>query len=378
MFPKLTRKGNVNPVQEFQLFDTRSADNRYWTATNNNNNPQTNNNNTFEYRQSDASMYPPNSRPPQNISGRTGNNNNDANNAGFSGAVDNQNIQNTSQQLLPEVSNNVQQQRALIYIGVTKESTRCISGCGYYGDTGLFLFSFGTCTNIGTDKVDSDCNNLSDSDTYYVLMSSTQFGNYSSTSPVCGKCMLISGPGGKVRAKIVGQCKGNCASGDIMLSSTAFSKITVEDKPNPLKIYRMIKILPKVVFTIQVGCFAHMVNEWFGNFSFCRGESMLPTFNVVGDVVASINPLDPETQVMKRILGLSGDVICIDPLLSNTRYVKIPKGHVWLQGDNTSNSVDSRIYGPVPIGLLKGKVLFKVWPNFTKISSNVEFLQEPK
>jgi inner membrane protease subunit 1 len=35
---------------------------------------------------------------------------------------------------------------------------------------------------------------------------------------------------------------------------------------------------------------------------------------------------------------------------------------VWLQGDNFYNSQDSRHYGPVPYAVLRGKVVFKVWP----------------
>ncbi|CAG8659836.1 3782_t:CDS:2, partial [Scutellospora calospora] len=34
----------------------------------------------------------------------------------------------------------------------------------------------------------------------------------------------------------------------------------------------------------------------------------------------------------------------------------VPSGHVWLQGDNLSNSTDSRNYGPVPYALIKGRV----------------------
>jgi hypothetical protein len=35
---------------------------------------------------------------------------------------------------------------------------------------------------------------------------------------------------------------------------------------------------------------------------------------------------------------------------------------VWLQGDNTRNSNDSRHYGAVPVALLRGRVCFRVWP----------------
>ncbi|XP_008938917.1 PREDICTED: mitochondrial inner membrane protease subunit 1 [Merops nubicus] len=40
----------------------------------------------------------------------------------------------------------------------------------------------------------------------------------------------------------------------------------------------------------------------------------------------------------------------------------VPKGHVWLEGDNLRNSTDSRCYGPVPYGLIRGRICFKIWP----------------
>lgn len=40
--------------------------------------------------------------------------------------------------------------------------------------------------------------------------------------------------------------------------------------------------------------------------------------------------------------------------------LQVPEGHVWLQGDNTLNSTDSRHYGAVPYALLKGRAFLKV------------------
>jgi hypothetical protein len=40
----------------------------------------------------------------------------------------------------------------------------------------------------------------------------------------------------------------------------------------------------------------------------------------------------------------------------------VPVDHVWLQGDNTRNSRDSRFYGPVPEAMLHGRVFFRLWP----------------
>ncbi|KZW03805.1 LexA/Signal peptidase [Exidia glandulosa HHB12029] len=72
-----------------------------------------------------------------------------------------------------------------------------------------------------------------------------------------------------------------------------------------------------------------------------------------GDIVTAAKPTD-SIWVAKRIIGLPGDVVLIDPLDVARGHFLVPKGHVWLAGDNASNSNDSRNYGPVPIGLLKG------------------------
>lgn len=40
--------------------------------------------------------------------------------------------------------------------------------------------------------------------------------------------------------------------------------------------------------------------------------------------------------------------------------MNVPAGHVWVGGDNLSNSNDSRMYGPVAMGLIRGRVFAKV------------------
>ena len=42
------------------------------------------------------------------------------------------------------------------------------------------------------------------------------------------------------------------------------------------------------------------------------------------------------------------------------REVTVPRGQVWLQGDNLKTSRDSREYGPVPVSMLQGKAIYKV------------------
>lgn len=43
-------------------------------------------------------------------------------------------------------------------------------------------------------------------------------------------------------------------------------------------------------------------------------------------------------------------------------YEIVPIGHIWLQGDNVTNSTDSRNYGAVPLGLVRSRAVCKVWP----------------
>jgi signal peptidase I len=107
----------------------------------------------------------------------------------------------------------------------------------------------------------------------------------------------------------------------------------------------------------------------------------------VGDVVVLEHP-DREGTVCKRVLGLPGDII-IRPKndsyysskhrdvmevfdddssdgyaasLSDSSLEVVPDGHIWVEGDNSVNSADSRHYGPVSSALIVGKVWFRIWP----------------
>ena len=39
--------------------------------------------------------------------------------------------------------------------------------------------------------------------------------------------------------------------------------------------------------------------------------------------------------------------------------LQVPEGHCWILGDNLTESRDSRTYGPIPLGLINGKVVAK-------------------
>ncbi len=108
---------------------------------------------------------------------------------------------------------------------------------------------------------------------------------------------------------------------------------------------------------------------------------MLPTFNVrgdillteyvtprlgrirAGDVVVATKPTDPRVNVLKRVRGVAGEKIWVQPKSAmHAIRLTVPEGHVWLEGDNAAQSTDSREYGPVPMALVRGKVIARCWP----------------
>lgn len=79
-----------------------------------------------------------------------------------------------------------------------------------------------------------------------------------------------------------------------------------------------------------------------------------------GDAIISDCKDDPNKRVCKRIAAMEGEWVTEGRNGTFPRRIRIPPGHVWLLGDNPSNSRDSRDYGPVPLALIKGKIMFKI------------------
>lgn len=83
----------------------------------------------------------------------------------------------------------------------------------------------------------------------------------------------------------------------------------------------------------------------------------------VGDVVLVKSPQNPSRTLTKRILGMEGDVVSFNVAHSGIlKTLVVPKGHVWIQGDNFYASNDSRHFGSVPYGLIQGKAFCRIWP----------------
>ena len=103
------------------------------------------------------------------------------------------------------------------------------------------------------------------------------------------------------------------------------------------------------------------------------------------DIVVIIPPRIPGKKLIKRIIGLPGEVIEIkngnvmidhcplsEPFLKEKGDVmfrslnmdprKIPSGSYFLLGDHREKSTDSRKFGPLNKKSIVGKILFRYWP----------------
>ncbi|TWW75450.1 Mitochondrial inner membrane protease subunit 2 [Takifugu flavidus] len=72
------------------------------------------------------------------------------------------------------------------------------------------------------------------------------------------------------------------------------------------------------------------------------------------------SPKNPQQKIIKRVIGLEGDFI--RTLSYKNRYVRIPDGHFWIEGDHHGHSLDSNSFGPVSVGLLHGRASHIIWP----------------
>ncbi|XP_020774810.1 mitochondrial inner membrane protease subunit 2 isoform X1 [Boleophthalmus pectinirostris] len=79
-----------------------------------------------------------------------------------------------------------------------------------------------------------------------------------------------------------------------------------------------------------------------------------------GDIVSVVSPRNPQQKIIKRVIGLEGDFI--RTLGYKNRYVKVPDGHFWIEGDHHGHSLDSNSFGPVSVGLLHGRASHIIWP----------------
>jgi signal peptidase I len=113
-----------------------------------------------------------------------------------------------------------------------------------------------------------------------------------------------------------------------------------------------------------------------------------------GDIVVFQPPVMPSEPYIKRIIGLPGEQVSIHngavyidgkrldepylkgptlgPGITAEKPVVVEPGHVFVLGDNRSNSSDSRIFGSIPISSIIGKAWVSYWP-----PDNIEVMPQP-
>lgn len=156
-----------------------------------------------------------------------------------------------------------------------------------------------------------------------------------------------------------------------------------------LFIFRLLRSILGVVFIFAIGYFFGVKGVRFYE---VVSNSMLPTlekgdrFIAVkiteprrGSIVVLDDPEEPGSTIIKRIIGLPGDLIEIrNGMLYRNREaiaepyvkeppvyrfsVKVPEGMVVVLGDNRNDSSDSSVWGPVPISTLRSRIAVRYWP----------------
>jgi signal peptidase I len=187
-----------------------------------------------------------------------------------------------------------------------------------------------------------------------------------------------------------------------MSDDTVLSDGTVLQAPEPPAKSRARNALEWVFIVVGALLVALVVKTFLLQAFYIPSLSMAPTLELQdrvlvnklsydlheinrGDVVVFRSPKtnDSDTKdLIKRVVGLPGETIesqgpqlLIDGVAVDERYLQpgidpgapverqvVPEGHVFVMGDNRSQSKDSRSFGPIAESSVVGRAFVKVWP----------------
>ncbi len=76
-----------------------------------------------------------------------------------------------------------------------------------------------------------------------------------------------------------------------------------------------------------------------------------------GDVIVFRYPNDPSKFFIKRVVGLPNEKVTVDG-----REWDLKSDEYFVMGDNRTESLDSRIFGPLERKYITGRALVRLWP----------------
>ncbi|MGH9034282.1 MAG: signal peptidase I [Acidimicrobiia bacterium] len=111
-----------------------------------------------------------------------------------------------------------------------------------------------------------------------------------------------------------------------------------------------------------------------------KDEPGLPV-RVLRGILESVGLRQPSTEdYIKRVIGLPGETVegregkifvngreLVEPYLGEETVPgfepkKVPKGKLWVMGDNRNQSQDSRVFGPIDEDKVIGRAILRIWP----------------
>ncbi|XP_063252756.1 mitochondrial inner membrane protease subunit 2 isoform X2 [Prinia subflava] len=104
-----------------------------------------------------------------------------------------------------------------------------------------------------------------------------------------------------------------------------------------------------VTFLDRVACVARV-----------EGASMQPSLNPGGRQASDVVLLNHWS--IRNYDVQRGDIVSLVTIGYKKKYVKVPHGHIWVEGDHHGHSFDSNAFGPVSLGLLHARATHILWP----------------